>query len=433
MTRGEYIQTGGIQMKGGAAKHKKAVDNIERLDRFNAGHVLTPLEKAISRSTKSDLFVDESFNAYGSSEADQVSLKAIETVLEKGGIPIEYVSAEEAQRKHEEVRQRESDAQMRRTTKKASHNTAVGEQSSPLKATVISSDAGAKILQNLDNENKPLFHVANKDTLSKAAKTIKSWIDNNTQGKSFELQLPIRVQKMVREAMGRDFDSHNITSNGVRHGLKNHGIGGNKLTDLSIPITKENAELIPYIMVAPDSVTKGSTDVTGRESVRFYRDLSNGYVVVVEKEYKNSPDDLETITMWAELSKATNARKNAPDTHVRNAILSTSDVVKIIKDGETAIENDGKVQFLTKHTNNSVVYGWTENGKVYLVKERLNPETPIHEYSHIWDIALQENNPKLWKHGVELLKQTKLWDEVKNDPNYSHLKDDNHRRHRADS
>ncbi|NLV37711.1 MAG: hypothetical protein GXY66_00680, partial [Bacteroidales bacterium] len=30
----------------------------------------------------------------------------------------------------------------------------------------------------------------------------------------------------------------------------------------------------------------------------------------------------------------------------------------------------------------------------------------------------------LWKHGVELLKQTKLWDEVKNDPNYSHLKTD---------
>ena len=88
-------------------------------------------------------------------------------------------------------------------------------------------------------------------------------------------------------------------------------------------------------------------------------------------------------------------------------------------------------QFFTRsdHTEKGkggapIVYGWTENGKVYLVKENLNPETPIHEYSHIWDIALQENNPELWKHGVELLKQTKLWDEVKNDPNYSHLKTD---------
>ena len=99
---------------------------------------------------------------------------------------------------------------------------------------------------------------------------------------------------------------------------------------------------------------------------------------------------------------------------------------------ENALEIEEHIQFLSRpvHVGKdadgaTVVYGWTENGKVYLVKERLNPETPIHEYSHIWDIALQENNPELWKHGVELLKQTKLWDEVKNDPNYSHLKDDN--------
>ena len=30
--------------------------------------------------------------------------------------------------------------------------------------------------------------------------------------------------------------------------------------------------------------------------------LSNGYEVVVVKEYKNSPDDMEIINMWAEKS-----------------------------------------------------------------------------------------------------------------------------------
>jgi hypothetical protein len=101
---------------------------------------------------------------------------------------------------------------------------------------------------------------------------------------------------------------------------------------------------------------------------------------------------------------------------------------------ENAIEIEEHVQFFTRNTDSPdshrgvqapIVYGWTENGKIYLVKEHLNPETPIHEYSHIWDISLQKNNPKLWKHGVELLKQTKLWDKVKNDPNYSYLKNDN--------
>ncbi len=71
-----------------------------------------------------------------------------------------------------------------------------------------------------------------------------------------------------------------------------------------------------------------------------------------------------------------------------------------------------------------IVYGWTENGKVYLVKERLNPETPAHEYDHLWNLALMKNNPDLWKHGVELLKQTPMWEQIKNDPNYSHLKTD---------
>lgn len=45
---------------------------------------------------------------------------------------------------------------------------------------------------------------------------------------------------------------------------------------------------------------------------------------------KNSPNDMETINIWAEMSSAaTNAReKHAPDTHVRNAIRST-DIAKI--------------------------------------------------------------------------------------------------------
>ncbi len=91
-------------------------------------------------------------------------------------------------------------------------------------------------------------------------------------------------------------------------------------------------------MTALDRVEKSTIDGSGRESIRFYKNLSNRYVVVVEKEYKNSPDDMETITMWAEMSdKATNARnKFAPNTHVQNAILDI-DAAKIRKDAEDAI------------------------------------------------------------------------------------------------
>ena len=179
------------------------------------------------------------------------------------------------------------------------------------------------------------------DSLTKASKTIHDWRKGNKRGLSFTIELPKSTLRMIRQAMGRDFGSHNITANGIAHAHKNHGVNGNKLDELSIPIREEDLELIPYIMTAPDYVTKGSTDISNRESIRFYKNLSNGYVVVVEKEYKNSPNDMETINMWAGLSSgATNARQKAvPDTTSKNAIPST-DIAKIKKDAEDTIRKD---------------------------------------------------------------------------------------------
>ena len=137
--------------------------------------------------------------------------------------------------------------------------------------------------------------------------------------------------------------------------------------------------------------------ITGRESIRFYKNLSNGYVVVVEKEYKNNPNDMETINIWAELSPsaATNARKNAPDTHVRNAILSTEDAAKIRKDAETAIENDekitDKVRFFKTPDGNA--YGFTVNGKIYIDPRIAGADTPIHEYAHLWCDMIRKTAP----------------------------------------
>ena len=71
-----------------------------------------------------------------------------------------------------------------------------------------------------------------------------------------------------------------------------------------------------------------------------------------------------------------------------------------------------------------IVYGATVDGKIYLNGNALNPETPIHEYTHIWDAACQKKNPELWQRGVELMKQTPMWNEVKNDPNYADLQTD---------
>lgn len=241
--------------------------------------------------------------------------EATKGMLEDAGIAVEEVSDEQAQ-------------------------AMLGEKKTP--GNEISAQKNARQANEGNN-----ITSATQKSLEQAVSRIKDWIANGKRGVKFTLQLPGRTMVMVRRVMGRDFDSHNITANSLAHILRNHGENGAKLTEGSIPIRKEDLLLIPYIMIAPDRIEKASMDASGRESVRFYKNLSNGYIVVVEKEYKNSPDDMETITMWAEMSsEAINARHKTavPDTHVQNAILST-DVAKIQKDARIAIESDRNPQF----------------------------------------------------------------------------------------
>lgn len=71
-----------------------------------------------------------------------------------------------------------------------------------------------------------------------------------------------------------------------------------------------------------------------------------------------------------------------------------------------------------------VVYGYTDGKEIVLNQEHLNPNTPIHEYQHLWRTAAKEMNPELIEHGDKLIMQTQLFADLKEDPNYKHLSDD---------
>ena len=70
------------------------------------------------------------------------------------------------------------------------------------------------------------------------------------------------------------------------------------------------------------------------------------------------------------------------------------------------------------------MYGWTAGGKIYLNRDAMNPDAPIHEYTHLWDEMLRKRNPALWLRGKELLKRTSLWQEVLDDANYADIRAD---------
>lgn len=71
-----------------------------------------------------------------------------------------------------------------------------------------------------------------------------------------------------------------------------------------------------------------------------------------------------------------------------------------------------------------VVYGYTDGKEIVLNQEHLNPNTPIHEYQHLWRTAAKEMNPELIEHGDKLIMQTQLFADLKQDPNYNHLTDE---------
>ena len=71
-----------------------------------------------------------------------------------------------------------------------------------------------------------------------------------------------------------------------------------------------------------------------------------------------------------------------------------------------------------------VVYGYTDGKQIVLNQEHLNPNTPIHEYQHLWRTAAKNMNPELIEHGDKLIMQTHLFADLKQDPNYNHLTDE---------
>ena len=73
-------------------------------------------------------------------------------------------------------------------------------------------------------------------------------------------------------------------------------------------------------------------------------------------------------------------------------------------------------------TANGEAYGFTVGGKIYVDPRIATSETPVHEYAHLWATALRSGNKEEWQNVVGLMKDSKVWDEVKK--RYPELKTD---------
>jgi predicted amidophosphoribosyltransferase len=73
------------------------------------------------------------------------------------------------------------------------------------------------------------------------------------------------------------------------------------------------------------------------------------------------------------------------------------------------------------------MYGWTDGKQIFLTPAGMNPNTPAHEYTHLWAKYVEENDPELWKDIVKVMKQTDMWKQVRENPNYRSIWEDDNR------
>ena len=87
-------------------------------------------------------------------------------------------------------------------------------------------------------------------------------------------------------------------------------------------------------------------------------------------------------------------------------------------------ENDAKitdhVRFL--RTAGGEVYGLVKDGRIYLDPKVATAETAVHEYTHLWGDMLRRKDSEQWSRTVKELKNSVLWEEVKE--SYPELKTD---------
>ena len=72
---------------------------------------------------------------------------------------------------------------------------------------------------------------------------------------------------------------------------------------------------------------------------------------------------------------------------------------------------DGEQRFL--RTAGGEVYGLVKDGRIYLDPKVATAETAVHEYTHLWGDMLRRKDSEQWSHTVKELKNSVLWEEVK--------------------
>lgn len=87
-------------------------------------------------------------------------------------------------------------------------------------------------------------------------------------------------------------------------------------------------------------------------------------------------------------------------------------------------ENTKDIRFQKEQSNNGITEtpnGFVFDNKVYLNRDKVKRDTPIHEFGHLWNAFAKENENEIYNRGLELIEGTEYHESVLNNTAYKHL------------
>ena len=318
-------------------------------------------------------------------EAQKVAYDAVSTMLKKAGIPVKVVSNEDMEKVAEAqdnlaVEMLLNDPRLRfyiktpeqKEAAKAAYDWAAGNRPDKFKQYAI---------VNMDNPNEPPQYFEKKDLAEKWRKYYtNAWKIGNY--KAFNLNKPFEDQiKDVKGDVPSEFDPYKAES----------------LLNKRIELEKQIKE------------TEDSYNAKKKERAEYQNQLMQDYMDQHGLSSENDiPDDV-----WTDYrDKSFEKYQDTLDDLFHKYVELDNQLKAVAEPGVQYLKGKG------------VVYGYTDGKEIVLNQEHLNPNTPIHEYQHLWRTAAKNMNPELIEHGDKLIMQTQLFADLKQDPNYNHLTDE---------
>lgn len=318
-------------------------------------------------------------------EAQKVAYDAVSTMLKKAGIPVKVVSNEDMEKVAEAqdnmaVEMLLNDPRLRfyiktpeqKEAAKAAYDWATKNRPDKFKQYAI---------VNMDNPNQPPQYFEKKALAEKWRKYYtNAWKIGNY--KAFNLNKPFEEQiKDVKGDVPSEFDPYKAES----------------LLNKRIELEKQIKE------------TEDSYNAKKKERAEYQNQLMQDYMDQHGLSSENDiPDDV-----WTDYrDKSFEKYQDTLDDLFHKYVELDNQLKAVAEPGVQYLKGKG------------VVYGYTDGKQIVLNQEHLNPNTPIHEYQHLWRTAAKEMNPELIEHGDKLIMQTQLFADLKKDPNYNHLTDE---------